>query len=73
MTDIIFDQTYSQFTLAYAKLRNEGILNRSSISTYNFSSVNLTYPSGEETFEEDLEVLSRRGNILRIEDLPKNQ
>ena len=73
MSDIVINPVHSQFTLQFAKLRNEGILNRSDISTYNFSSVGLEWPSGDETFEEDLEVLSRRGKILKIGDLPKNQ
>ena len=73
MTDIVINPTYSQFTFEFAKLRNEGILNKSDISTWNYSSVNLTFPNGYETFEEDLEVLSRRDNILKIGDLPKNQ
>ena len=73
MTDIVINPTYSQFTLEYAKLRNQGLVNHSDISYFNYSSVNLSWPDGYTNDENDLKPLSRIGNQLTIKDYPKNQ
>ena len=72
MTDIVFDQTYSQFTLQFARLRNEGLENKSDISTYNYSSVGLEWPDGFTNDENDLKPISRLGKQLGISDYWKN-
>ena len=72
MVDIVINPTYSQFTLEYAKLRNQGLANHSDISLYNYSSVNLSYPQGWGTQEEDLKPVSRLGKALDIHDYFKN-
>lgn len=72
MTDIVINPTYSQFTLEYAKIRNNGLENKSSVSTYNYSSVGLEWPNGFTNDEEDFKPISRLEKQLGISDYPKN-
>ena len=65
-------ETYKEFTLNYATLRNEGLENKSNIDIWEYDWANLSGQDGFSPDEFDFKPLSRLDKQLTIKNYPKN-